>query len=425
VDEEHRFGVRQKDKIRKFKANLDTLYMSATPIPRTLNMALSKLKEISLIQTSPKERLPVRTIVTPYNDSVIKEAIQREVDRGGQVFYVHNRVQTIDSEVEKLRKLLPHVTFSVGHGQMPERQLETLMDEFVHNKFDVLVSTTIIENGIDIPNSNTIIINRADMFGLSQLYQMRGRVGRSSRRAYAYLLVPKGMSPEAMTRLEAIAEYDYLGAGFQVAMRDLEIRGAGNLLGTKQSGLINTVGINYYNRLLQQAIEYIEMNKDGAAAPVEEEVPLKKINVKQDVYFPSSYINDDTLRIQLYKRMGEFNDISEFEDFKQELADRFGHLPKEAERTIDFYKLKFLADTSGLGGVRVRENALVMEFDETRLPAKAVLGQFITSVTSQVRFDTTKGLKIIVDVDKKLFPEKDNLQQSIEFLKAYKEIIKK
>ncbi|MBN2828931.1 MAG: hypothetical protein JXR56_01275, partial [Candidatus Cloacimonetes bacterium] len=210
-----------------------------------------------------------------------------------------------------------------------------------------------------------------------------------------------------------------------VAMRDLEIRGAGNLLGTKQSGLINTVGINYYNRLLQQAIEYLEMNKEGAPAPVEEEVPLKKINVKQDVYFPSSYINDDTLRIQLYKRMGEFKETTEFDDFKQELEDRFGHLPKEAERTVDFYKLKFLADSSGLSGVRVRENALVMEFDENKLPAKAVLGQFITTVTSQVRFDTTKGLKIIVDINKKLLTEKDNLLQSIEFLEAYREIVRK
>ncbi len=418
VDEEHRFGVRQKDKIRSFKANIDTLYMSATPIPRTLNMALSKLKEISLIQTSPKERLPVRTVVTPYNDSVIKEAIQREVDRGGQVFYVHNRVQTIDSEAEKLRKLLPNVSFAIGHGQMPERQLETLMNDFVQNKFQVLVSTTIIENGIDIPNANTIIINRADRFGLAQLYQMRGRVGRSSRRAYAYLLVPKGMTPIALKRLEAIAEYDYLGAGFQVAMRDLEIRGAGNLLGTKQSGLINTVGINYYNRLLQQAVEQLE---EGNIAFEEEVVPLKKISVKQDVFFPTDYIKDDTLRIQMYKRLSEFTVPNEFDEFKVELEDRFGKLPERAKKTVDFHKLKFMATGAGLASVKVRDKALIMEFDEKILPPQAAIGKFITQVTSNVRFDTTKGLKIIIDLDSKA--KKDNIQLSSEYLSKFKTII--
>ncbi len=420
VDEEHRFGVRQKDKIRSFKANIDTLYMSATPIPRTLNMALSKLKEISLIQTSPKERLPVRTVVTPYNDSVVKEAIQREVDRGGQVFYVHNRVQTIDSEAEKLRKLLPNVSFAIGHGQMPERQLETLMNDFVHNKFQVLISTTIIENGIDIPNANTIIINRSDRFGLAQLYQMRGRVGRSSRRAYAYLLVPKGMTPIAMKRLEAIAEYDYLGAGFQVAMRDLEIRGAGNLLGTKQSGLINTVGINYYNRLLQQAVEHLE---SGNMAFEEEAVPLKKISVKQDVFFPTDYIKDDTLRIQMYKRLGDFSSSAEFDEFKVELEDRFGKLPERAEKTVDFHKLKFMATGAGLASVKVRDKALIMDFDEKTLPPQAAIGKFITQVTSNVKFDTTKGLRIIIEFDKKVASHKDSIYLSTNYLSKFKSII--
>ncbi|MDP8231799.1 MAG: transcription-repair coupling factor, partial [Candidatus Zophobacter franzmannii] len=279
------------------------------------------------------------------------------------------------------------------------------------------------ENGIDIPNANTIIINRADMFGLAQLYQMRGRVGRSSRRAYSYLLVPKNLTPEPMKRLEAIAEYDYLGAGFQVAMRDLEIRGSGNLLGTKQSGLINTVGINYYNKLLQRAIEHLEKNLPADVMNEEEAVPLKKIKISQDILFPSDYVNDDTLRIQLYKRMGEFKETDEFDDFKNELTDRFGKLPDGASRTVDFYKLKFLADRSGMSGVRVKESALVMEFDEKKLPPKAVIGQFITKVTSQIRFDTTKGLKIIVEVDKKQLKKKSNLEQSIEYLSKYREII--
>ncbi|MGC9362668.1 MAG: DEAD/DEAH box helicase, partial [Candidatus Syntrophosphaera sp.] len=262
IDEEHRFGVRHKERLRKLQSNVDTLYMSATPIPRTMNMALARLKEISLMQTSPKERLPIRTIITPRDNEVIKDAIRRELDRGGQVFFIHNRVQTIETIADELRELMPDVKFVVGHAQMPERHLEEVMDAFINREFDVLISTTIIENGIDIPNANTILVDRADTFGLAQLYQMRGRVGRSNRRAYSYLLISRGTTTVARKRLEALTQYDFLGAGFQVALRDLELRGAGTILGTKQSGIIQSIGFNYYNSLLERAITAVQDGKD-------------------------------------------------------------------------------------------------------------------------------------------------------------------
>ncbi|MDP8221357.1 MAG: transcription-repair coupling factor, partial [Candidatus Stygibacter frigidus] len=297
IDEEHRFGVRHKDKLRQLKSNVDTLYMSATPIPRTLSMSLSKLKEMSLIRTSPKARLPIRTVVVPFDEEVIKDAINREIDRGGQVFFVHNRVQTIDSMAEKLRNLLPNISFGIGHGQMPEKQLESIMLDFSEHKFDVLLASTIIESGLDIPNVNTIIVNRADTFGLAQLYQIRGRVGRSNRRAYAYLIIPTRMTDIARKRLETLTEYESLGSGYQIAMKDLEIRGAGAMLGTKQSGAINSIGFNYYNRLLENAVESISQGK-GKIEWEEEEIEEKQdISVSEDFYLPKEYIEDEQIRL--------------------------------------------------------------------------------------------------------------------------------
>ncbi|MCD4829671.1 MAG: transcription-repair coupling factor [Candidatus Cloacimonetes bacterium] len=391
IDEEHRFGVRHKEKLRQIKANVDTLYMSATPIPRTLNMAMSRLKEISLMQTSPKARLPVRTIIVPFDEEIIKDAVNREIDRGGQVFFLHNRVQTIDSMAQDLRKLLPHVRFAIAHGQLPERQLERVMLDFAHHKFDVLITSAIIESGIDIPNANTIIVNRADMFGLAQLYQLRGRVGRSNRRAYAYLVIPTRMSEEARKRLETLTEYDYLGAGYQIAMRDLEIRGAGTLLGTKQSGVINSVGFNYYNQLLEQAITNLDEDQQIWS---EQEAQTPPVRVTGDHYFPDSYIADEKTRLDLYKRMLGFENASQFDELEAELIDRFGEAPSPAKQALLFYRLRMHTEHAQLVSYQLKGGELVLEFDSRRLPSRQHLGKLVQRFDYPVRFDTSGNLKV-------------------------------
>lgn len=423
VDEEHRFGVRHKEAIRKFKSQIDTLYMSATPIPRTMSMALSKLKEISLIQTSPKERLPIRTLVTPYDEDVIKDAIMREVDRGGQVFYLHNRVQSIEALADRLRESLPNVRFEVGHAQMAERQLERVMEAFVEHEFDVLVSTTIIENGIDIPNANTIIIDRADTFGLAQLYQMRGRVGRSNRRAYAYLLIPKGITEDARKRLDALTEYDYLGAGFQVAMRDLEIRGAGTLLGIKQSGVINSVGFNYYNRLLEQAVENLLKSNPNGLWDEEETQSLQSLRFDSDVYLPEDYIVDEKVRLEIYKRMLQLEDIDSFSALQQELEDRFGKLPEQAVSSMEYFKLRLLAGKAGMVSCLLKGGQLVMEFSASRMPSREHILQLLQKVSYQVSFDSTNGFRIILQLQTGKDKKRGDVFKAIEVLQVYLSIL--
>ena len=400
IDEEHRFGVRHKEKLRRLQSNVDTLYMSATPIPRTLNLALAKLKEISLMQTSPKERLPIRTIITPRDIEVIKDAIRREVDRGGQVFFIHNRVQTIETVAEELREAMPNVVFGVGHAQMPEHHLENVMDAFMNREYQVLISTTIVENGIDIPNANTILIDRADTFGLAQLYQMRGRVGRSNRRAYAYLLIPKSTTSDARHRLEALTQYDYLGAGFQVALRDLELRGAGTILGIKQSGVIQSIGFNYYNKLLGQAIEHAE---SGSTEPLRsaETVPLKPaLKTEVDLYLPADYIDDDEERLRIYRRISEAESYESLDDMELELRDRFGKVPEKARWLLLWFRLKLLTTGADLQACQVRNQQISIEFRETSLPPKKLLLAFTSTLKYPFRFDVTKGLKLIIELEK-------------------------
>jgi transcription-repair coupling factor (superfamily II helicase) len=420
IDEEHRFGVRHKEKLRKLQSNVDTLYMSATPIPRTLNMALSKLKDISLIQTSPKERLPIRTIVTNRDMQIIKDAIQREVDRGGQVFFIHNRVQSIESVAQELKTALPNVRFAVGHAQMTEHMLENVMDAFIEHHFDVLVSTTIVENGIDIPNANTILIDRADTFGLAQLYQMRGRVGRSNRRAYAYLLVPKGITVEARHRLDALTQYDYLGAGFQVAMRDLEIRGAGTVLGTKQSGVIQSIGYNYYNRLLEKAIDGIQSEHPEEFYQEEYPETRQKLKTDIDLYFPPDYISDDKERLRIYRRLNNCDDIGLIDDFAAELTDRFGKLPDKAKWLLTYFKLKILTQKSGLQNCHVRNGELIMEFKSNTPPSRQKILSFLEVVKEPVRFETTANLKIIFALTQHArLSYQDQTAAAIKILSAY------
>ncbi|MCF7919531.1 MAG: transcription-repair coupling factor [Candidatus Cloacimonetes bacterium] len=400
IDEEHRFGVRHKDKLRQLKSNVDTLYMSATPIPRTMSMALSRLKEMSLIRTSPKARLPIRTVIVPFDEDVIKDAINREIDRGGQVFFVHNRVQTIGSMADKLRKMLPHVRFSIGHGQLPEKQLEAVMLDFAEHKFDVLIASTIIESGIDIPNANTIIINRADTFGLAQLYQIRGRSGRSNRRAYAYLIIPTQLTEIARKRLETLTEYESLGSGYQIAMRDLEIRGAGTLLGTKQSGTINSIGYNYYNRLLENAIENISSGKTSVNWDEDKEAVKRDISIADNFYIPENYIADEKVRLDIYRRIIRFTTEKEFDDLPAEFSDRFGKMPLEAENTLALFRLKMLMEKTGLKKCHIRDKKLIMEFPSDKLPSRSLLTTLVTRFSYPVRFETVHDLKMIFDLAK-------------------------
>ena len=401
IDEEHRFGVRHKERLRKLQSNVDTLYMSATPIPRTMNMALANLKEISLMQTSPNERLPIRTIITPRDTEVIKDAIRRELDRGGQVFFIHNRVQTIEHVAEELRSLMPEVRFIVGHAQMPERHLEEVMDAFISREFQVLISTTIVENGIDIPNANTILVDRADTFGLAQLYQMRGRVGRSNRRAYAYLLIPKGTTAVARQRLEALTQYDYLGAGFQVALRDLELRGAGTILGIKQSGVIQSIGFNYYNSLLESAITAAQKG-EKISDRLETPNTRRKLTTEIDLYFPPEYINDDEQRLTIYRRLSAFESLAEIDDFASELADRFGPLPEKADWLLNYFRLNILSQQANLLNCHVRHHTLTLEFKPQHLPPRDKILAFAAKVTQELRFETSKGLKVTIALDPKM-----------------------
>lgn len=420
IDEEHRFGVRHKERLRKLQSNVDTLYMSATPIPRTLNMALAKLKEISLMQTSPKERLPIRTIITPRDMEVVRDAIRREVDRGGQVFFIHNRVQTIEHVADELRNLMPNVRFAVGHAQMSEHHLEDVMDAFIAKEFQVLISTTIVENGIDIPNANTILIDRADTFGLAQLYQMRGRVGRSNRRAYCYLLIPRGTTTEARHRLEALTQYDFLGAGFQVALRDLELRGAGAILGTKQSGIIQSIGFNYYNSLLEKAIS---SGSGGGQVSLEEELqksPGAKLKTEIDLYFPPEYIDNDEQRLGIYRRLSAFEKVEEIEEMERELIDRFGPMPEKASWLLMFFKMDLMANQAQLANCKVRNHTFTLEWRADQIPSKQKVLAFGARVALPMSFDTSKGLRIEIGMDHD-HGYREQFETALGILKGYLE----
>ncbi|MBN2461250.1 MAG: transcription-repair coupling factor [Candidatus Cloacimonetes bacterium] len=398
IDEEHRFGVRHKEKLRKLKSDIDTLYMSATPIPRTMYMTLSRLKELSLIRTSPKERLPIRTMMVPFDKDIIKDAINREIDRGGQVFFVHNRVQTIDSMAADLKKLLPEVSFGVGHGQMPEKILERVTLDFAHHKFDVLIATTIIESGIDIPNCNTIIINRADTFGLAQLYQIRGRVGRSNRRAYAYLIIPQHLNEEARKRLETLIEYESLGSGYQIAMRDMEIRGVGTLLGTRQSGIINTIGFHYYNYLLEEAVKNVQA-KDKISLIDQQFDKLKRLQIESDFYFPDDYIHDEKERLSLYRKMLTFTSPGQFDDFSIELTDRFGNIPTPGENAILYYKLNMLIGKTDIEAFQLKKGIASLQFSNKMLPSRTKLEALLKKFSYPVSFSSLNNLRISLDID--------------------------
>jgi transcription-repair coupling factor (superfamily II helicase) len=317
VDEEQRFGVAHKEKLKEVKKNVDVLTLSATPIPRTLHMSLSGIRDISLIETPPEERYPIQTYVVEFNDQLVRDAILREKSRGGQVYFVHNRVEDIHVMASYLAKLVPEVIVDIAHGQMNERELENAMKNFMDKMTDVLVCTTIIETGMDIQNVNTIIVDNADKLGLSQLYQLRGRVGRTNRIAYAYLTYKKDkvLTEVAEKRLKALKDFTELGSGFKIAMRDLEIRGAGNLMGKAQHGQMSVVGYDLYVKMLDTAIRMLK-------GEIEEEELNTTIDMKIDAYIPSTYIDDETHKIEVYKRIASMENETDYEDIKEELLDR-------------------------------------------------------------------------------------------------------
>jgi transcription-repair coupling factor (superfamily II helicase) len=360
VDEEQRFGVAHKEKIKQLRANLDVITMTATPIPRTLDMAMLGIRDLSLVNVPPSNRLPIETEILPYAPKAIRSAILRELDRNGQVYFVHNRVQTIDTVVTQLRELVPEARFAVGHGQMGGAQLEKVMYEFMRRDFDVLVSTMIIETGLDIPNVNTMIVNRADTFGLAQLYQLRGRIGRSHRQAYAYLLTPSAfeMTPEAKKRLHTIGEFTDLGSGFKIAMRDLEIRGAGNILGAEQSGHISAVGYELYNRLLEEAI----LELKGEESRAERATRLEcQVELPSAALLPAAYVEDAGERVNLYRRLQQAQSAEEVQRLRGEVNDRFGNLPAEAWMLFQLVELQALGRAAGCALVDLRRERLALK----------------------------------------------------------------
>ena len=362
IDEEHRFGVRHKEAIKSLRSEVDVLTLTATPIPRTLNMALGGLREMSLITTPPAERLAVKTFVSEWNDVVLREACLREIRRGGQVYFIHNRVEDIGAVHERLARLVPEAKIRVGHGQMPERELEQVMVDFYHRRFNVLLCTTIVESGIDVPTANTIIINRADRFGLAQLHQLRGRVGRSHHRAYAYLVTPPKavMTADAVKRLEAIDSLEDLGSGFTLATHDLEIRGAGELLGDTQSGQIQEIGFSLYTELLTRAIAAM---RDGREARLEQPLDAGvEANLHVPALLPEDYVPDVHLRLILYKRIASARSDEALRDLQVELIDRFGLLPEPAKNLMRIAGLRIAAGTLGIEKIDVAEHSGYLQF---------------------------------------------------------------
>ncbi|MEX2185614.1 MAG: transcription-repair coupling factor [Pirellulales bacterium] len=357
IDEEQRFGVEVKERLKALRQTVDVLTMTATPIPRTLHMSLLGVRDISNLETPPEDRIAVETRVTRFDESVVRHAILRELSREGQIYFVHNRIADIEAVAQRLREIVPEASIVIGHGQMPEGKLEQVMLDFVEKKYDILLATTIIESGLDIPNANTIFIDDADRYGLADLHQLRGRVGRYKHRAYCYLLVDpkKHLSPDAARRLRAIEEFSRLGSGFAIAMRDLEIRGAGNLLGTQQSGHIATVGYELYCQLLEQAVRRLRQVPTKESPEVHVELPV-------EAFFPREYVGDMRLKIDLYRRLGRIATVEDLSDFRGELVDRFGPIPEAVERLLSLVDLRLAAARWRVEQLHVEDRYLVLTY---------------------------------------------------------------
>ncbi len=399
IDEEQRFGVNHKEYLKKMRQEVDVLTLSATPIPRTLHMSLVGVRDMSTMETPPEERLPVKTYVAEYNDHLVREAILRELERNGQVFFVHNRVQSIAIVADRLQSLVPEAEVAIAHGQMPEERLEAVMADFTRGRTDILVCTTIIESGLDMPNVNTMIVNRSDKFGLTQLYQLRGRVGRGANLAYAYFLYDGGkyLTPVAHKRLRTIYEATELGAGFGIAMKDLEIRGAGTLLGPRQSGHITAIGFSLYCRLLAEAVEEQKALRAGLEKPLPR-LPAPAIDLPLDAFIPEYYVPDVNTRMELYRTLADVDAADRLDDITQEYHDRFGALPPEVENLFYAVRIKALAARAGIESVSTEEGQIILRrfqglpFDREKLAP--VLRDGIEVGRTQIRINFKKIFRV-------------------------------
>ena len=367
VDEEQRFGVMHKEKLKNLRTTVDVLTMTATPIPRTLYFSMSGMRDLSTILSAPVQRLPVQTVVSQYDEQLIRGAVSRELQRGGQVYYLHNRVQTIQDAATKLQVMFPHARIAVGHGQMEERELEKVMSTFIEGKTDILVYTTIIESGLDIPNANTILIERADRFGLAELYQLRGRVGRWRRQAYAYLLLPPHgiLSGDVRKRISAMRQYTHLGAGFKLALRDLEIRGAGNILGAEQSGHINAIGFSLYCDLLRAVTSQLKgeettLKRECSVFLDFVEYAIRAPEGKAAASFPPDYINSERLRLDAYRRLAALHDEAALDQLRAEIIDRFGRLPPQAENLFLFARVRIIGIAARLSSITCSDGRILL-----------------------------------------------------------------
>ncbi|MGM0524642.1 MAG: transcription-repair coupling factor [Pseudomonadota bacterium] len=399
VDEEHRFGVRQKETIKRMRADVDILTLTATPIPRTLNMAMNNIRDLSIIATPPAKRLAVKTFVRESDDATVREALLREILRGGQVYFLHNNVETIDKIARDLEVLVPEARITVAHGQMRERELERIMSDFYHQRFNVLVCTTIIETGIDVPSANTIIMNRADHLGLAQMHQLRGRVGRSHHQAYAYLLTPnpKRMTKDAAKRLEAISQLEDLGAGFMLATHDLEIRGAGELLGDEQSGQIESIGFTLYMDMLEQAVQSL---KDGKQPSLENLSRTRtEVDLRIPALLPNDYIPDVNNRLSLYKRIASSDSEQQLQDIQVELIDRFGLLPDAAKNLIRQTSVRNHAELLGIRKIEMGNQGGVIEFtDNTKVKPEIIIG-LMQQAPNNYKLDGPNRLRISQSIE--------------------------
>ncbi|MEI7466211.1 MAG: TRCF domain-containing protein, partial [Burkholderiales bacterium] len=362
IDEEHRFGVRHKEAMKALRAEVDVLTLTATPIPRTLGMALEGLRDLSVIATAPQRRLAIKTFVRSESSGTIREAVLRELKRGGQVYFLHNEVETIENRRSKLEELIPEARIAVAHGQMPERELEKVMRDFVAQRHNVLLCSTIIETGIDVPSANTIVISRADKFGLAQLHQLRGRVGRSHHQAYAYLLVPdvEALTKQAQQRLQAIQDMEELGSGFYLAMHDLEIRGAGEVLGENQSGNMMEVGFQLYNEMLSEAVRSLKAGKEpDLLSPLS---VTTEINLHAPALLTADYCGDVHTRLSLYKRLASASKNEQIDAMLEEITDRFGKLPPQGQTLFDVHRLRVLAKPFGVSKIDAAPNLMVISF---------------------------------------------------------------
>ncbi|WP_371193170.1 transcription-repair coupling factor [Glaciecola sp. SC05] len=395
IDEEHRFGVRQKEKFKALRADVDILTLTATPIPRTLNMALSGMRDLSIIATPPAKRLAVKTFVLKRHDDIIREAIMREILRGGQVYFLHNEVKTIEKTAREIEDIVPEARIAIGHGQMRERELESVMNDFYHQRYNVLVCSTIIETGIDVATANTIIMDRADHLGLAQLHQLRGRVGRSHHQAYAYLLTPhpKRMTKDSVKRLEAIASLEDLGAGFALATHDLEIRGAGELLGDDQSGQINAIGFSLYMEMLEKAVEAL---KEGREPSLSDALGRQtEIELRIAALIPDDYIGDVNVRLSLYKKLASCKNQDDIDEYQIELIDRFGLLPEPTKNLVAIAMMKLIANQIGISKIEFTEIGGSFEFTQDTKIDPGYLIQLIQTKPTQYRFDGPQKLRVI------------------------------